>query len=345
VVRTGQSVSLTEDQFVEGDLYAIGSTVNISGAISEDLIVAAGQVVLNGSVTDNAFLVALKTDIHGTVGDDLRIISGDTTIAEPIMGDLLVIGGSLRILSTASVSGDVLLFVTDATIEGSVGGDVLGTAMTLRIDAPVVGDIDVRVDQLVVGDRAVVTGSVRYTSELLLTQSLNATVSGNIVRSDPVLLGSTPTIKAAVIPLLVLLFSVLTWYLVSKKTLTVVVNRAVSKSVRPFILGLVVMFLVPIAFVLLFVSMIGTLVSFVLLLGYALLIVLSLIAMSAVLGQFLLYIFDRPNQQLTLLSVIVGTVGIAFFMLLPIIGQVALLILLVITFGSITDVVIKTARG
>ncbi len=345
VVRTGEAVSLTEEQFVEGDLYAIAGKINISGSVSEDLVAAAGQIVVNGSVEDNAFLVALKTDIHGSVGDDLRIISGDATIAEPIMGDVLVIGGSVHILSTASVTGDVLLFVGEATIEGSVGGDVLGTVGTLRIDAPIAGDVDVTVDQLVLGDRANVTGSVRYVSEQLLTQSLSATVAGEMVRSDPVLPGSKPTIKAALVPLLILLFSVLVWYLVSRRSLALVVNRAVTKSFRPFLLGVAVIFFLPIAFTLLFVSMIGTLVSFALILGYLLLLILGAIAMSAVLGQFLLNVFNRPNQQLSLLSVVVGVVGIAFFMLMPIIGQVALLLLLIITFGSIVDLVIKSARS
>lgn len=341
VVRSGEAVSIAEDQVIDGDFYSAAGKVNVSGEIKEDMVAAAGEITLNGTVGSNVFLVAGRTEIHGTVGDDLRIISGNTTIAEPVMGDVLVIGGSVSILSTASVAGDVLIFGGDATIEGSVGGDVLGTVGTLRIDAPIAGDVDVTVTQLTLGDRANVTGSVRYVSEQLIVQSLNATVAGDLVRSDPVLPGSQPDIQSALIPLLVLLFSVLVWYLLSRKSLDAVIGRALTKSPRPVLLGLATAIFAPVAFVLLFVSMIGTLVSFVVLLGYLLLMVLGVIGIAAVLGQLLMNTFNRPATHINLLSIVVGVIAVAVLMLLPVIGQIALFVLMMITLGSMIDLLLR----
>ncbi len=344
VLRTGETVSIAEEQVVEGNFYGAAGKVNISGTVSEDIVIAAGQVTLNGSVGEGAFIVAGQVEVHGTVGNDLRIVAGDVTIADPVMGDLFVLGGTVHILSTASIAGDVLLFAGEATIEGSVGGDVMGTVRTLRLDAPIAGDVDVTTDKLVLGDRSNVAGSVRYVSEQVVEQSLNATVGGDMVRSDPVLPGTQPSAQAALIPLLILLFSVGVWFLVSRRSLGIVADRALTKRVRPALLGVTVLFLAPFAFSLLFLSMVGTLVSLVIIFGYLLFITLSLIAAPAVMGRLLLNIFNQREKQVTLLTLVVGVVAIALLMLLPVIGQVVLFILITVTFGTLFDLLLKPHR-
>jgi cytoskeletal protein CcmA (bactofilin family) len=345
VVRTGDAVSLAADQLIEGDLYAAAGKVNISGEVIEDAVIAAGQVTLNGTVGENAFIVAGQTSIHGTVGDDLRIVSGEVTIANPVMGDLLVLGGSVHILSTASVTGDVLVYAGEVVIEGSVGGDVLGTVSTLRLDAPVAGNVDVTVEQFTLGDAATVTGSVQYVSEQLIIQSPNAVVSGGLVRNDPILLGAQSNIKTALVPLLIILFTVLTWYLVSRKTLNAVVERSLKKDLRPVLYGIASVILVPLVFSVLFVSMIGGLVGFVVLFGFLTLFLLSFVAGTAVLGQLLTNTFNQPVQGTSLLSLLAGIIALALLLLLPIIGQITIIVLTLITLGATIDLLLKVNKS
>lgn len=344
VVRSGDTVSITEDQVIEGDFYSAARKINVSGSVEEDMVAAGGQISINGSIGANAFLIGARIDVHGVVGDDLRIISGETIIAEPVMGDVLVIGGTVHILSTASVSGDIILFAGEATIEGSVDGDVFGTVNTLRIDAPIAGDVDVSVEQLTLGDQATVAGSVSYTSDQLVIQGLNASVAGDLVRSDPVLLGHQPTVAAAFVPGLALLFSALAWYLLSRKSLNVVVKHALVKSPRPLLLGLAVLLFTPIAGGLLLISVIGTLVGLAVLTGYVLVIVLSLVALTAVLGQLLVAAFNQPLDRVTLFSLVTGVAGVVLFMLLPIVGQFIFLVLMILTVGAIIDALISQGQ-
>lgn len=345
VVRGGETVSIAEEQVIEGDFYSAAGKVNVSGSVEEDIVVAAGQININGPVGVDAFLIGGQIATYGTIGDDLRVISGETTIAEPVMGDVLVVGGSVHILSTASVSGDVVLFVGEATIEGSIGGDIVGKVGNLRIDAPVAGDVDVAVDQLTLGDRSDIEGSVRYVSHDVLVKALNASVAGDVVRSDPVLPGAKPTIYTAFVPVLILLFSILVWYLLSRKSLNTVVSRALTKSPKPLFLGITTLILAPLAGGLLLVSFIGTLVGTAILSSYVLLIVLSAIGLSAVLGQLLMFIFNQSTAgRVTLLSVIVGVIGVALLMLLPMIGQIIFVLLMVITLGAMVDILLKPGK-
>lgn len=341
VVRSGETVSVAEDQLIEGNFYSAAGIANISGSITEDVLVVGGQINLNGEVGADALLVGGSVDVHGTVSDDVRIVAGEAIIAEPVLGDVLVIGGMVSILSSASIAGDVLIYGGQATIEGSVGGDVLGQIERLRIDASVAGDVDVTVNELTLGDRADVAGSVRYVSTNLAVQALNANVGGDLVRSDPVLPQADYNVRTALIPMLILLFSALVWYLVARRSLAKVADRALSQPLRATLLGLGAMFLAPAAAVILVSSIIGMFVGLALLLAYLLGLVLAFIGATAVIGQLLMRLFNQPTANLTLITIGVGVIGMSALLILPLIGQIVFLVFMVLTLGGLVDLLIR----
>jgi len=337
VIRTGDTVSIAGDQVITGDFYSATGKINLSGTVEGDAIVASPQITVNGSVNEDATLFGGTVDVYGTIGEDLRIISGETTIAEPVMGDVLVVGGVLTILSSASVAGDVILVTGQATIEGSVGGNVLGWSGNLRIDAPVAGDVSVTVNTLTLGDKANISGSVQYVSRELAVQAQGATVEGGLVRNDPVVPVVETSIRSAMIPVLIILFSVLAWYLISRKSLTIITNRAVSRSFRPVVFGFASVILVPFAIAILGASVIGMLVGFALFFLYALLFTLSVIAIPAIVGQIIMKVFNQPSTQPTLLSLVVGVVAVVLISMLPIIGVLILISVMVLAIGAMID--------
>lgn len=342
VIRSGASVSIAEEEMIEGDFYSIANVVSVSGVIESDMVAAGGQITLNGKVNDEAFLVAGRVDVHGTVGDDLRIIAGEIVLAEPVMGDVLVIGGSVNILSTASVAGDVVVYAGQATIAGSVGGNVIGMVEDLRVDAPVAGDIDVTTSQITLGSRADIAGSVRYESRQLIERAQEATVSGDLVRSDPLLPGNEVSVRAALIPSLILLFSALVWYLVARRSMRLVAGQALTKSVLPILTGFAVFLLAPIVIGVLLVSVIGTLVGVVLLFAYLFLVTLSVVGLPAVIGQFLLLLFNRKTTELSLVTLLVGVIAISLLMLLPFVGQILFVGFLLLTLGSLVNLLFRS---
>lgn len=343
VIRTGDALSISEDQLIEGDFYSAAGKMNFSGIAQGDAIIASPQVTINGNINKDALLFGGTVDVYGTVGDDLRIVAGEATIAEPVMGDVLVIGGVLTILSSASVAGDVILVTGQATIEGSVGGDVLGWSDTLRIDAPVAGDVSVTVSALTLGDKANISGSVQYVSRELAVQAQNATVDGDLVRNDPVVPAVNTSLGDALIPVLMLLFSVLAWYLISRKTLTSVTRHALSKSFRPALFGFASVILVPFSILILSVSVIGVLVGMTLFFLYAFLLMLAFIALPAVLGHGVMKLRKRPTQEVTLLSLVVGVSTFVLLAVLPIIGMVVLLGVFLLAVGAMLDLLARSA--
>jgi cytoskeletal protein CcmA (bactofilin family) len=344
VIRTGDAVSIADDQKIDGDFYSAAGKFNLSGSVSGDAIVASSQVTINGSVEKDAVLFGGTVDVYGTIGDDLRIVSGETTIAKPVLGDVLVVGGVLNILSSASVSGDVILLTGQAIIEGSVGGDVLGWSDSLRIDAPVAGDVSVTVSSLTLGEKANISGSVQYVSRELAVQAQGATIEGDLQRNDPVLPAPETSLRTALVPVLVILFSVLSWYLISRKTLVQVTNLAISRSFKPVAFGFAAIILAPFAIVILSVSVLGMLVGITLFFLYALLLMLGIIALPALIGQAMMSLFNQSKKQFSLITLLVGVIGVVIIALLPLIGFYLLLGAVLLAMGAMIELLLQSAR-
>lgn len=344
VIRTGDAVSVENDQKIEGDFYSLSNILNISGEIVGDVTSVGRKVTLNGNVTSDALIAGESVDVHGAVGDDLRVIGGDVIIAKPITGDVFVIAGSVTVLSTASIGGDLVLYAGDADISGSVGGNILGRAESLRIDAPVAGLVDVKTGKLVVGDKADIAGSLQYESLASLERSPNAKVAGDIVRNDPVAEDASVNHKAVLVPLLMMLFSTLVWYLIAKNILVRITERALVRGIRPSATGFIFFFAAPVVTGILLLSVLGTMVGVAALLAYIFAILIALFSVSAVIGQLMMYVYKKRFPALTPLTLIVGVIGVCLLVLIPVIGPLLLIGLLIITLGAIVDLILHPTR-
>ncbi len=342
VVRTGETISVERDQKIEGDFYTLASILSISGEITEDLVAAGGEFTLNGTVAKDAYVMGGNVDVHGAIGEDLRVIGGSVVIAEPVAGDVLVIGGTVKILSTATIGGDLLVYGGEVIVSGSVGGDIIGQAESIRIDAPVAGNVDVSGEEVVMGDNADVKGNVKYVSEEVITRAQNAKVEGELTRNDPAIPKPAFDNRVLVIPVLVLLFSSLVWYMVARPFLTKIVERALTRSVRPTLIGLLTFFASPAIIIILTVSVLGTLVGISAFFAYVLIILLAFVSSSVVLGQLVMkYGFKKTTVELTPVTLALGVVVTSLCFLIPVLGQLVLLAAFVVTLGAIIDVILR----
>ena len=345
VVRTGQTVSVAEDQSIEGDFYTAANIVNISGFVDGDLVAAGGRTTINGEIAGEVIAVGGSVDVHGSVGDDVRVVGAEVVIAEPVTGDVFVLGGTVTILSTASVGGDVLVFGGEVEIAGPVGGDVISHAGSVRIDSSIAGDLTVTTEELTLGSRANIEGTVAYTSANLLTRSQEAVVVGDVVRNDPVTESENSDTRSAVMFVLMMSFTVLVWFLLSRTTLNQIATRALSKNPRQLLIGSGVLFLAPIAAMILLVSMLGAYVGVTLLFVYILLLLLSIVAVVPVTGQLFLRIFNQPVTEVNLYSIGLGVSFVILLLFVPVLGQLVLLGLLIITLGAISDTLLAAVRN
>ncbi len=343
VVRVEDSITVPRDAVADGDLYGVGSEAVVSGTVTGDFYAAVGELTITGSVASDTVALAGMVDVSGTVTDDLRLVADSVTISGTIVGDLFVIARKLNVLSEAKIQGDILFFGQEGVIAGAVGNDVLGRVTELRIDGPVAGGVDVTVGALTLGDRAAVTGDVRYESAASVVRAPAAVVSGSVVQAEGVAPDPYAYLKGVAETILVLLFAVLSWYLLLRRNLELVTEAASRSLLRSGLLGAAVLLVTPLIMGILFASQLGVLVGILLLMLYLLTVVLAAVGSIAMTGE-LVRRFLRPQQRFGLLYIVLGAAIVGLCLTIPALATIPLLLVFFITLGAIAERIYHTIR-
>lgn len=336
VFRSGESVSVEADQVVEGDLYAAGGTVTISGNTEGDVFAAGGTVKLNAPVSEDVVIAGGAVQIDAPVNDDLRIAGGEVVVADVVEGDLVVLGGAVQVLSTAVVKGDLLFAAGTIEVRGPVEGSVFGIGDRVRIDATVGGTLTVRAEQnLTLGDRAEVLGDIVYKGRNEIARAQGAVVVGDI-QTELLPMDTSAAAEAAIIGLLVVLFGALTILLVFKPFLVDVVDRTKESYGVNGLIGLGVFIGIPFVSLLLMFSILGLIVGLILFMSYIGLLLLSWVMVGPVIGSIIMQRFKK-ERSVTILSVVLGVLLFELIIFVPFIGLLVAFALYVIVLGTIVE--------
>ena len=334
ILRSGDSVSLEANQVAEGDLYAAGVAVSISGNVEGDLIAAGATVTLNGEVTEDAVLAGDSIQVHGAVGDDVRFAGREVIIADRVGGDVIIFGDVLRILSTATIEGDLVYFGRVLEMAGEVKGTIKGNAETIRIDGTVGGDVSVTaLEPLTLGERANIEGGVTYTSYEELIRAQGSVVVGEVEQRDPVSAGGA-ALETSVLPLFGLLFTSLVYLLLFRSQ----VERLIAHITPTFgyqgLIGLAVLVATPVAALLLIATLIGMPIGLLILFAYITLLFASWSLAGIFVGALLSRLITK-EYTVSWLWVIVGTFVFFLLGLVPVVGWVLALFALLVMLGGI----------
>ncbi len=343
VVRTADQLEVAEGDIVDGELIAVGLPVVLSNNVAEDATLIGNRVTVNGQVGMDLLAAGFFVDVNQPVQDDVRIIGGEITLSSDIAGDVLIFGGAVDILSTASITGDVIVYGGTVSIAGTVEGDVVGSIEELHINGSIGGGVDVTVTSLSLGDQAVIAGGVEYVSYNLIATSLNATVQGDTVRSDPPTLQDSGWMQMTLVTFLVALFTALVWYLCSRKTLMVVVRQTNMHLLRSAFIGFLTPVVLLIVIVVLFISQIGVYVAFVGLFGLITLMLLAGAAAPAIVGHLLIQAIQHPPMDGPL-PIVFGVLVLTLCMFVPVVGILLVVTAAVLAFGGLLESLFKANR-
>lgn len=332
VLRSGESVTVNETQSVDGDFYAAGGAVTISGGVDGDVYAAGGTVTVNGSIEEDLVVSAGTVQVHGTVGDDVRILGGELTLAGTIEGDVLVMGGVLRVLSTAHIEGDLLFLGGELTLDGEVDGSVSGRSESVRINGVVAGDVAISATRgLTLGDQADIGGGVEYRSLTDIVRAPGSVVVGEVVKREFGITGESD--RFSVLPILVLFFTSLVYVFLFRPRLEHFMRRAVATFGMQSLIGFGTLVLTPFLAVLLMVSVIGLPVGIALICMYAFALVASWSLGGVLVGAGLARYFDGA-PRVTVKWALLGTLAYAVISYIPYLGTLAIVVATLIVLGT-----------
>ena len=180
------AVTVPSGEVREGDLYAAGETVRIDGQLAGDLLALGQRVLVDGRVDGDLFAAGRTIDLRGPVGDAARVAGDQLTVDTTIDGDLVAAGNRLQLLDGAVVRGRLMATGSIVEVEGTVEENLLVAAGEIIVRGTVRGDARVVADRLELAPGARIDGDLDYRTRTPLSAEEAARVGGAVRHREPV---------------------------------------------------------------------------------------------------------------------------------------------------------------
>jgi hypothetical protein len=328
LIVTGETIVIAGR--VTGDVYAFGRSVTLTGVVDRDFIAAGQQVTVDGVILGNLRAGGQQVAINGR-------IDGNTTV-----GGQFVTLGRQGALSRSLLAGG-----QDVTLLGPVGRGLTTGARSLHLGSTVGGDVQAAVSTLTADPEARIAGRLDYSSERPSTIPAGVVAAGvQYTQVEPPARGATE--PPAPLGGLVSLFS-LAWLLGSIVAGVLLVHflpaftGGTAAQVREhlwssFGIGMLAIFAVPLAALIVAVTVIGLPLSLLAGLGYGVALYVGWLLLGLAAGGLLVEQVRRRTATRGLRPEWLVVVGLAMLYVLshlPWIGGLATFIALCVGLGAV----------
>ncbi|PID31388.1 hypothetical protein CR983_01365 [Candidatus Saccharibacteria bacterium] len=310
--------SVTIDGTVNGDVFCAANSIVVTGTINGDLLCSGNSITVNGDVTGDVRLAASSVTINGTIGGDATIFAGSVTLGNDATIARDLTGASATFVLNGTIKRDAILGAEQVTIGGMVGGDV-----------------DTDVSLLTLSKNSEVKGDIRYTSEKDAT--INGTVGGETTRTpvnehaaknhhnaSPLALLAGALMGALTIGLLVVLGAVLL-----PRAVEAYANVSWGRVGIAAVVGLTVVVVMPIVALLLLATLVGVVLSYVVVLVWLLLMALSPIWAGYFVGSKLM----AGRSTHVLLRATVGALVLMVLLMIPVVNILTMVVVVLVGTG------------
>ncbi|MGC3973393.1 MAG: hypothetical protein QM771_03305 [Nitrospira sp.] len=178
----GERAVLRAGQMVQGDYFAFGPQVEISGIVNGDLYAAGGEVIVDGVVNGDVIVAGAKVVLSGTIAQDARV-AGSHVIVSGTIGRNATLGGvDVHLTEKATVRENVLAGGGSVQLSGAVGRDARVGAWRATFSNEITRDVIVAAESVHLTSKASVGGRLRYWGEVAPSIDQEAVVHGAITR-------------------------------------------------------------------------------------------------------------------------------------------------------------------
>jgi cytoskeletal protein CcmA (bactofilin family) len=291
------------------------------------------------------FSMAVATGAAASIGGDGIYAGGNVDIDEPVAGNLYVAAG--RITITAPISGKARIAAGRAVIKGNIEGDLRVAAGHVTLDGTVGGDVRVAAGSLELGPNARIAGKLRFRGDNL-EQDPAAQVTGGITRSERRHRSwGHDSFGRSGIHLVWTAGLVLLAGLIAGAMPGAARRMEDELRVHPWIaplFGLVALICIPIAAVLVMITIIGIPIGLLALLGYAALLIVGYVTTSVVVSGLILERFNTESAARTAWRVgaaVLAMLVIALLGRVPFVGGLVCFVALIVGVGVIVATLVN----
>lgn len=342
---SGNSLVLPKDKEINETAFIAASDLVVDANINGDLLCAGQNITINGNIKGDILCASQSIRVNGNVDGDVRVVAQTVEINGLVTRNVYALSQSLTAAKFSNIKGDTFFGVQNVDLRGSLGRDLAGLGETVNISGSLLRNAKVTAMKIAVIDPAKIGGDFEYFMDNTGSVSVNQkNIKGNIIRHEIARkempqkevkeTSATAMVMGKVfwmISSLLLGFAFLYFFRSSvQKRVSVITSR-------PFITGLIgfaFLFLTPIVFCLLLVTVIGAPLAFVLLLEYIVSIILASITPTIMIGEWLIKLLSKKKAVGYSWPLVVGTIAVGLLFLVPVIGSIAGFLLLLVGLGA-----------
>ena len=322
-----------------------GDEVTLDEYVPGNAYLAAGRVNLDDRVGGSAFVSGGEVDVTGSVGRNLFAAGGDLRIDGEVEGSVRAAGGKVRVSRAARLREDVTLAGGNVEVEGDIGGDLQVFGGSVVINSVIGGDLRIVGEDIRIGPDARVAGGLEYKSGGTFVIDPQAQVAGGIEEIDANEHGwlrkagrGAAFVGGALFSLgVVLLGALLILGLpgFSRET-AATIRREWWQSAG---IGCVMLIGVPLAAVILMITVIGIPLALMMIFGYIVLLMLGYVIAALFVGDLALERLGGERIKSLgwrVLFLLLALVALSVVRHVPLIGGLAVALLFVAGIGAFT---------
>jgi hypothetical protein len=342
--QAAKNVYLAQDQVVDGNYYAWGENVEILGTVNSDLFILAGNATISGLVKGDVFFGGGQLRITGEVDGNVRAAGGVVEIDGQIGKNILMAGGNFIFTPKSEINGQLTFAAGYAKIDGTIQGKVDGAGKDLIFNNEVKGDVNLKV-----GNDGSVTllpqthfyNNFYYRSLAKAAISDGAKIDGATNYSVITSQGHKFFTRSFIFNRIIGLFSLLVVGLVIitlfPKPVAALTERLKKKPWANLGWGLFYLIIIPLAVLLLMITVIGLPLGLIILTIYMMILYISQVIIGLTIGQCFADYFKKSYKPIIIL-----TGGLIFYEIitaLPYVGWLFKLLGLLLALGAVVEII------
>jgi len=181
----GCSIEVNDDesgvsQQFGSDYFGAGGLLNLTDPVEGDAFLAGGQVATASEVNGDLVAAGGEVSIGGSVGDDVYAAGGDVKLDAIIHGNARIGGGDVAVGPATVIAGATTLTGGRVDFEGNSHGFLKISGGTVTIAGQVLGDVDVRAEELLIRPETRIGGRLVYRGPVEPVIPEGAVIAGGV---------------------------------------------------------------------------------------------------------------------------------------------------------------------
>ena len=156
------SVEVKKDEILKRDLLFFGDHLRVNGTVDGDVYAFAHQIDVTGHVTGDVICFAQTVRISGQVDGNVRSFTNNITIGGKVEKSVSAFNEILNLDSNGRIGRSLSLFTQTATIDGKIDRDFRGLFKDATLSGAIGGDMKAKGESLTIASTAQIDGHATF---------------------------------------------------------------------------------------------------------------------------------------------------------------------------------------